>query len=217
MTITRKRRKRNDYFSTNIGREDDDIFSENMKALEINSLNPVHLEVMHGFGYRAYGVSYIPSTIMACRNGLSILGLDKNVKMKKWDGHFLPFKDAEMSMVIAGKAGYYQPNQNEFAKEVGRIVKPGGEIFLFYLSSRHSYCRYLDQVKGNIFQFNEQHPNPKLVGAYVFFASPLALEKIWRPWFKVEIKYFEFNTWYQFSSFYVVTGIRNKARVMNEG
>ena len=96
------------------------------------------------------------------------------------------------------------------------MPSPGARFFFSIYRHDIPNCRYLDQVKGNIFRFNEQHPNPKLVGAYIFFASPIALEKIWEPWFNVEIKYFEFNTWYLFSSFYVVTGIRNEARVMND-
>ena len=88
------------------------------------------------------------------------------------------------------------------------MVRPGGEVFLYYLSPRHGYCRWLEHVEGNVHRFGPGHPNPHLVGANVFLASQEALASIWSPWFDVSVNYFEFSTYKVFSAFYVVTGRR---------
>ena len=204
---TWKRRRRNDYFIANIGCEDDDAGVTRVKALEINPLNPVHLEAMYGFGFEPQTASYMPAAAANTRKGLERLDLSQ-ITVKNWDGMTLPYADASMDAVLSTKSAYYQANQDRFVSEVARIVRPGGEIFLYYLSADHGYMDSIDHIDGNIYCLNKRHPNPALVGAYVFLASKEALRELWHPYFDGSIKYFEFSTYQTFSSFYVVTGQR---------
>lgn len=212
---TWKRREREDYFVSNIGGEAEDSTVQNIKALELNPLNPVHLLTMQGFGYEPHAVSYMPSSLDVSCRGLERMGLERNMNIKHWDGVTIPFKDNEFSVVISTKAAYYQPNQREFIEEVARVVRPSGQIFIYYLSPRHGYSRWMKQISGNIYRFTAGHPNKLLVGAYLYFASAEALSELWSPYFSVEIKRFEFSTHSVFSSFYVVTGYRLKNAIIS--
>jgi SAM-dependent methyltransferase len=205
---TWKRREHKDYFVAGMGGEADEAQVQGMKALELNPLNPVHLEAMQGFGYEPHAATYMPATLEVTRGGLTRMGMESKAQVAAWDGVMLPYADGEFSAVVSAKAAYYQPNQREFLREVARVTRPGGEIFLFYLSPRHGYCRWLEQVSGNVHRFGSGHPNKALVGAAVFFASPEALTELWSPFFDVRVNFFEYSTYKVFSSFYVVTGRR---------
>ncbi len=206
---TWKRREREDYFVAGMGGEADEAQVQDMKALELNPLNPVHLEAMQGFGYEPHAATYMPATLEVTRKGLARMGMEGKAQVDAWDGVTLPYADGEFSAVVSAKAAYYQPNQRDFVREVARVTRSGGEIFLFYLSPRHGYCRWLKHVAGNVHRFGTGHPNKALVGAVVFFASPEALAELWSPYFDVRVNYFEYSTYKVFSSFYVVTGRRS--------
>ncbi len=204
---TWKRRKENDYFS-NIGREDNNTKVPALKALEINFLNPVHQKVMLDFEYKTYGVTYSPEALNRGKNSVAFMGLEKDVELSYWDGKSFDYKDDTFDLMFSLKAAYYQPNQEQFIKECARTIKQDGEICFYYLSPRHGYCKYVERIANNIYRFTKEHPNPKFIGLNVFLADKQDLKKLWSSYFDIEVKYFEFNNYPVFSSFYVVIGTR---------
>jgi len=205
---TWNKRREGDYFVNSIGAEDRYTKVENLKVLEINFLNTVHQKVMKDFGYEAFGVTYSAEALKRGLLSLEMLGLEEKAKLALWDGKRIPQGEGTFDMLISTKAAYYQPDQREFVKECARILKKGGEVFLYYLSPRHGYCKYLEPVCGNLYQYASKHPNPKLAGLTVFLADKEDLVSIWGEFFQIEVRYFEFNTYPTFSSFYVLTGAR---------
>lgn len=208
---TWKRRRRESFFVGHVGAEDVDSKVVDMPALEIDPLNPVHMEAMHSLGYAPHAVSSMPAALEAVHKGLDAMGLSGRVATASWDGRVLPYADKTMNTVVAAKSAYYSPDQRAFAAECARVVRPGGEIFLFYICGRHGYCRHMEPVEGNIYRFTADHPNPALAGLHVFLGSPGALREIWEPWFEVQVKHFEFSTYEQFSAFHVVVGVRKSS------
>lgn len=206
---TWKRRREADYLKFYMGKEDATAQVDGLAALEINFQNPVHQIAMRAFGYKAHGVSYAPTTLQNGLDSLNALGLNQDVELSAWDGHVLPYADSSMDIIVAPKASYYQPNQKEFAAECMRTLKPGGELFLYYLAPEHGYAAHLEHVSGCIYRFTPDHPNPLLVGLNIFMALGHELASLWSKYLDVEIKHWRHSMHPNYWAFNVITGRKN--------
>lgn len=205
---TFKRRRSDNYFDLRKGQEDQIDQVDNLKVLEINPLNPIHLMVMNELNYQPFAVTTSSIVKNECERTINHYELTDKVNLDEWDGKKTNYNDNFFDTVISHKYAYNCPSQKTFIEEVSRILKKDGEVFMWYLTPYHGYNKHLVSLGNNYYRFSESHPNKKLVGLIVYIANEEDMKKSWEDHFDVEIKYFEFDMYKTFSSFYLLYGIK---------
>ncbi len=131
---------------------------------------------------------------------------NKQLVSKKWISQFIPFSDNYFSTIFAEKTSYYTLDQERYVSEIARVLKPGGEIFLFYLTREYEYLQYCKQLSQNIYQFKNNHPNQKLINSKIYMTTPKKLDKLWSSKFNISIRKQENDNFRFFTSYYIVYG-----------
>ena len=109
---------------------------------------------------------------------------------------------------MSEKAGSHLPNQKKLIEEMARVTKKGAEIFIGYLSPKHSYMQWTKPLGGGYYKITVSHADPTLHGIIIFVQEKVALKELWDKFFDVEIKFIEHDLHRCFSSFYYIKGKR---------
>lgn len=187
-------------------KEDYFLKVKNQNALELDPISDANLGVLNNLGYS-------PHYVFLSQKFNKIIKLlfkkkynNKQLVSKKWISQFIPFSDNYFSTIFAEKTSYYTLDQERYVSEIARVLKPGGEIFLFYLTREHEYLQYCKQLSQNIYQFKNNHPNQKLINSKIYLTTPKKLDKLWSSKFNISIRKQENDNFRFFTSYYIVYG-----------
>jgi len=194
-------------FYVNIGKEGE-ISGGGQRVLEIMPVNITNLIMAGDMGYIPYGLS---TSDVVVRNGKKTAedsAAAQSISLDRFENGAFPYKDGSFDFVISEKAGSYMPNQREFISEVGRVIKPGGETFIGYLSYRHGYSQWTRPLGGGYYEATPLHPDPAMHGMVIYMPEKEILKGLWGELFEVEVTFVEHDLYKFFSSFYFVKARR---------
>lgn len=172
-------------FINAISKEDED---KDKKILELGFGTVANMLMMREYGYQVLGLEVSADAVRRAENFIKTNGLDKALKVGIFGGNILPVEDQSFDAIVGLQCVYYNIDQEHFAKECHRVLKPGGRIFFSFFTPRHGYMNYIEGEPGSVVRFNEDHPNPRLKGLELFlFRSREQFEDIYGKYFDIEI------------------------------
>jgi SAM-dependent methyltransferase len=74
----------------------------------------------------------------------------KRIDLRRFDAQYMPFEDKSKDVIILFEAIYYIPDAEQFVRECGRVLRPGGKVLIAtankdlydFNPSPHSYKYY---------------------------------------------------------------------------
>lgn len=111
-----------------------------MNSININTSGNI-LDVGTGSGYLAFelaqrypdcnivGLDILEDTLECNRTKANHLGLS-NIQFKTYDGFVFPFENESFDIIVTRYALHHFPNLQDIFKEVSRVLKGGGQLFI---------------------------------------------------------------------------------------
>ena len=177
------------------------------KVLELGFGTAANMLMMREYGYKVLGLEVSQDAAGRAERLIDTKRSGDNLKVGVFDGTTLPVGDGTFDIITGLQCVYYNVDQEFFAKECSRVLKPGGRIFFSFFSRRHGYMNYIEGRPGSIIKFTEDHPNPRLRGLELFlFESKEQFEEIYGRYFDIEIGYEDFDLYPVFMSWLYLAG-----------
>lgn len=175
------------------------------KALDIGFGSLANLLLLKDKGFNCYGAEISKEAVKRGKQLIKKKQLEKKIFLKVFKNNHLPYKKNDFDLVCGFQSIYYNLNLEKFIKyEIHRILKPGGKFIFSFFSKDHSYMKYINKSKKNIYYFNKSHPNKRLHNAKFYFAKDKKdLKELFKMFKKVKIFHtksnqtvFNENWWY---------------------
>lgn len=112
------------------------------RAIELGSSKSLILDVGTGTAripilicqrrpqWQIMGIDLAQSMLEIGRKNVEASGLQQQIKLELVDAKQMPYNDAQFDMVISNSIVHHLPNPLPFLKELKRVLKPNGAIFL---------------------------------------------------------------------------------------
>jgi ubiquinone/menaquinone biosynthesis C-methylase UbiE len=115
------------------------------------------------------GLDYVPALLERAGARARAEGLDVN--LVEGDAERLPFPDAHFDVALSTFGIMFAPDQERAAREIARVVKPGGKIGLASWTPEGFIGQFLKTVGKHV-------PPPAGVASPAFWGSPTRLEEL---------------------------------------
>lgn len=157
-----------------------DLFPKDMKnkkILEIGCGLGAHTEQFCNHGAIVTSIDISPKSIEITKRRL----LFKNLKAEviESDAENLPFSNNYFDYIWSWGVIHHTPNTIQCAKEIERVLKPGGKLFIM-LYNRHSFYNWFNVIlrygilKGKLFTMSLQDLKNRYTDGKALNGSPLA-------------------------------------------
>jgi len=177
------------------------------RVLELGFGTIANMLAMQKYGFEVLGLEISEDAVKRTQSAIDENGLNDFLKVDIFEGNTLPVEDNSFDMIVGLQCIYYNVDQELFAKECARVLKPGGKIFFSLFSPRHDYMKYIEGKPGSIVKFKDTHPNPRLKGLELFlFKSEEQFKEIYGKYFDIQLGLDEFDLYPIFMSWRYLIG-----------
>ncbi len=183
------------------------ISQQDCKVLELGFGNITNMTMMQKLGFSVLGLEVSKEAVRRANAAIKQKGLQEKLSVDVFEGNKLPLPDNSVDIIVGLECVYYNLDQELFAKECYRVLKPGGKIFFTFFSRRNGYMDYIKGSPGAIVEFDQKHPNSRLRGLSLFlFKNRDHFQEIYGNYFDISVGLEEFDLYPIFNSWYHLTG-----------
>lgn len=177
------------------------------QIMELGFGTIANMAMMQKYRFKVLGLEVSLDAVKRARRAIKTNKLKDSLTVDVYTGNTLPVEDENFDIIVGLQCVYYNIDQNLFAEECHRALKPGGKIFFSFFSPRHGYMHYIKGKPGSIVKFKKNHPNPRLRGLELFlFKSREQFKDIYGKYFDLEIGLDEFDLYPMFMSWHYLIG-----------
>jgi SAM-dependent methyltransferase len=120
---------------------------------------------------RVTGLDYVPSLLRGAAARARAEGAE--IELLEGDAEHLPFKDAEFDVALSTFGIMFAPDQERAAREIARVVKPGGKIGLANWTPEGFIGQLLATVGKHV-------PPPPGVASPIYWGMEARLQELFR-------------------------------------
>jgi ubiquinone/menaquinone biosynthesis C-methylase UbiE len=147
------------------------------KVLEIGCGLGAHTEALCLLGAEVTSIDLAPTSIKVTKRRLSLKGLSANVI--EVDAENLPFEDSYFDYVWSWGVIHHSPNTIQCAREIARVLKPGGGLGIM-LYNRNSLYNWINVVfrygilRGKLISMSMQDLHNRYTDGKALSGAPLS-------------------------------------------
>jgi len=178
-------------------------------AVELGFGTIANMEMMADLGYSVRGLEVSQDAVRRAEKAIGKAGLGARLSVGLYEGNTIPLADESADVIVGLQCVYYNLDQELFARECDRVLRPGGKVFFSFFTPRHGYMDYIEGKPGGIVKFGKGHPNPRLEGLELFlYESREQFDGTYGKYFDIEIGLDEFDLYPVFMSWYYLAGVK---------
>jgi len=187
-------------------------------AVELGFGTIANMKMMADLGYSVRGLEVSQDAVRRAEKAIGKVGLEDRLSVGLYEGNTIPLADGSADLIVGLQCVYYNLNQELFARECDRVLRPGGKVFFSFFTPRHGYMDYIEGKPGGIVKFGKGHPNPRLEGLELFlYESREQFGRTYGKYFDIEVGLDEFDLYPVFMSWYYLAGVKKNGSYKLDG
>ena len=178
------------------------------RVLEFGFANITNMVMMSHLGCDVEGFEVSDESVKRARQSISDLNMENSLTVNSYTGGAdIPRPDGYYEAIIGLQCVYYNSDQQKFSENCSRVLRVGGCLFLSFFSRRHGYMNHINGNPGGVVEFNDSHPNSRLVGLTPFlYRNKSQFNDTYGQFFEISVGYDEFDLLPIFQSWYYLRG-----------